>query len=217
MLSSLTGNYLFPKRIRNRDTPILVVIKTTFELRGSDGAKIQPISGTGFEIDADLVLLDSDRPRGVGAEGLCLKHSGFYQQGVSHEMQQVACRHNCPLPSAFIVGSWKTQCARWRSRASYLRGCTDDQGQAAMQKLLSCTLSRLSPFRPIAIVRVSRGLSGLHPIQLYGSGTGMTWRAFCCRLMTALLGTRQTDIAVAFNEVWSLGRAGHQSPKVRCR
>src|SRR5262249_41416687 len=43
-----------------------------------------------------------------------------------------------------------------------------------MHKYLSCTLSRLSSSEPIAIVRVSGCLPGLHPIQLYWFRTRMT-------------------------------------------
>src|SRR5262245_33177673 len=43
-----------------------------------------------------------------------------------------------------------------------------------MHEHLSCTLSRLSSFEPIAIVRVSECLRGLHPIHLYWFRTRMT-------------------------------------------
>ena len=46
--------------------------------------------------------------------------------------------------------------------------------QTAMRKHLSCTLSRLSSSEPVAIVRVSGCLPGLHPIRLYWLRTGMT-------------------------------------------
>ena len=41
-------------------------------------------------------------------------------------------------------------------------------------KHLSCTLSRLSSSEPVAIVRVSECLPGLHPIHLYWFRTRMT-------------------------------------------
>ena len=44
----------------------------------------------------------------------------------------------------------------------------------AMHKQLSCTLSRLSSSEPVAIVRVSGCLPGLHPIHLYWFRTGVT-------------------------------------------
>ena len=43
-----------------------------------------------------------------------------------------------------------------------------------MHKHLSCTLSRLSSSEPVAIIRVSWCLPGLHPIHLYWFRTGMT-------------------------------------------
>src|SRR5262245_44694250 len=43
-----------------------------------------------------------------------------------------------------------------------------------MHEHLSCTLSRLSSSEPIAIVRVSERLRGLHPIHLYWFRTRMT-------------------------------------------
>src|SRR5215471_11188997 len=43
-----------------------------------------------------------------------------------------------------------------------------------MHEHLSCTLSRLSSSEPVAILRVSRCLPGLHPIHLYWFGTRMT-------------------------------------------
>ena len=43
-----------------------------------------------------------------------------------------------------------------------------------MHKHLSCTLSRLSSSEPVAIVRVSGCLPGLHPIHLYWFRTWMT-------------------------------------------
>src|SRR5947209_299555 len=39
--------------------------------------------------------------------------------------------------------------------------------QAAMHKYMSCTLWRLSSSEPVAVVRVSTGLSRLHPLRLY--------------------------------------------------
>jgi hypothetical protein len=92
---------------------------------------------------------------------------------LSREMQQaVVCRRLPPLRSAFVVEHWNTQCARRRSCLSYLRGRSD--GQTAMHKHLSCTLSRLSSSGPVAMVRVSGSLPGLHPIRLYWFRTRMT-------------------------------------------
>ena len=47
-------------------------------------------------------------------------------------------------------------------------------GYAAMHEHLSCSLSRLSSSEPVAIVRVSGCLPGLHPIRLYWFRTRMT-------------------------------------------
>ena len=57
-------------------------------------------------------------------------------------------------------------------RSSYLR-CRSDR-QTAMHKNLSCSLSRLSSAEPVAIVRMSGCLRGLHPIRLYWFRTRMT-------------------------------------------
>src|ERR1700730_3873199 len=43
-----------------------------------------------------------------------------------------------------------------------------------MHKHLSCTLSRLSSSEPVAIIRVSGDLPGLHPIHLYWFRARMT-------------------------------------------
>ena len=52
------------------------------------------------------------------------------------------------------------------------RGGSDRQ--TAMHKYLSCTISRLPSSEPVAIVRVSGCLPGLHPIHLYWFRTRMT-------------------------------------------
>ncbi len=97
----------------------------------------------------------------------------FSHSGASHEMQQaVVCRRLPPLRSASVVGYWNTQCARRRSCLSQLRGRSDSK--TAMHKHLSCTLSRLSSSEPVAKVRVSGCLPGLHPIHLYWFRTWMT-------------------------------------------
>jgi hypothetical protein len=93
--------------------------------------------------------------------------------GLSHEMQQViVCRRLLPLRSVSVVEYRNTQCARRRSFLSYLGGRSD--GQTAMHKQLSCTLSRLSSSKPVAVVRMSGCLPGLHPIHLYWFRTRMS-------------------------------------------
>src|SRR6476659_114902 len=80
-------------------------------------------------------------------------------------LQAVVCRRLPALRSASVVEYWNTPCAQRRSCLSYLRGCSDRQ--AGMQENLSCTLSQLSSSEPVAIVRVSGCLPGLHSIHLH--------------------------------------------------
>jgi hypothetical protein len=60
---------------------------------------------------------------------------------------------------------YPARAAEGKSRLCYL-GTRSDR-QTAMHKHLSCTLPRLSSPEPVAIVRVSGCLPGLHPIDLY--------------------------------------------------
>jgi len=100
------------------------------------------------------------------------------KKGVCHEMQQSGVCHGLPpLRSASVFEYWNTQCARLASRTFRSRS----DGETAMHKCLSCTLSRLSSSEPGAIVRVSGCLPGLRPIHLYWFRTRMTRRAFCRR------------------------------------
>ncbi len=98
----------------------------------------------------------------------------FYRtKGPGHEMQQAGVCHRLPpLRSASAAEYWNTQCARRRFCLSHLRGRSDSK--TAMHKHLSCTLSRLSSSEPVAKVRVSGCLPGLHPIHLYWLRTWMT-------------------------------------------
>jgi hypothetical protein len=94
------------------------------------------------------------------------------QWELSYGMHQaiVYC-HLHRLNRVAVLEYWKAQRARCRRRRWCLGARTDRQ--AAMHKHLSRTLSRLSSSEPVAVVRVSECLPGLHPIYLYWSGTGM--------------------------------------------
>jgi hypothetical protein len=97
----------------------------------------------------------------------------FDLKEVSHGMHQaIVCHRLRRLRGASVVEYRNTQCARRRSCLSHFRGRPD--GQTAMHKHLSCTLSRLSSSEPVTIVRMSGCLPGLHPIHLYWFRTRMT-------------------------------------------
>jgi hypothetical protein len=65
------------------------------------------------------------------------------------------------LPETFAVAQ-DINGARGRSCLPCVRGRSDDQ--TALHEHLSCTLSRLSSSKPVAIVGVSGHLPRLHPI-----------------------------------------------------
>src|SRR5262249_23413645 len=91
---------------------------------------------------------------------------------LSHETQQMVCRHLHTSSSSSGFEHRKTQRARCRSRLWYLS--SRSHGYTAMHKQLSCALSRLYSCGPVAIVAVSGCLPRLHPIHLQWFRTRMT-------------------------------------------
>jgi hypothetical protein len=105
---------------------------------------------------------------------------------LGHEIYQaVVCRRFRNLRSASVIaftarGHGNTQCARRRSRVAHLRGGSDRQ--TAMQKYLSCAISRLPVLEANTILRVSGHLPGLHPLHLCWS----SWSTVLARVSVVI-------------------------------